>query len=359
MNRTIVIGDMHGCWQEFQQLLEKCGVDVDDRVIALGDIVDRGPASLDVLDYFRHASDARSLKGNHERKHVRSYHGEINPADSQRFARREIGEEMYPDAVTFMDSLPHYIDLPEALLVHGFYEPGVALEEQRTTVLVGTMSGQHYLEKKYNKPWYDLYDEDKPLVVGHLNYLKNGDPLIVEDRVYAIDTGCCKGGRLTALILPDFELVSVPAERNWWQEIRQQYTAKEISGKPPERMTWRELEAILQDTQTVNQTAPINSASNSEAARVKEEAEDLLEEISQLVIKTNEQTMRELRQQYDWDEFSPSKQGRLYDQHIGNRLLAPFLHKARRGEFDIDTLKQKLKTPSAVFELAEKLQKHQ
>ena len=127
-----------------------------NRTIVTGDIVDRGPASLDVLDKFRHASNGRSLKGNHERKHVRSCRGEIRPGDSQRFARRKMGEEVYLDAVGFMVSLPHYRDLPEAFPVHGFYELGVSLEEQRRTVLVGTLSGEHYLEKHYSSQWYEL-----------------------------------------------------------------------------------------------------------------------------------------------------------------------------------------------------------
>ena len=50
--KTFIIGDIHGCFTELQELLDKAGIADDDRIIALGDIVDRGPDSVQVLDFF-------------------------------------------------------------------------------------------------------------------------------------------------------------------------------------------------------------------------------------------------------------------------------------------------------------------
>src|SRR5262249_26309232 len=155
--------------------------------------------------------NASSIQGNHERKHVLSYHGKTPPALSQQIARRQFGEDRYPDAVAAMDSFPRFLELPEALLVHGFFEPGVALSAQRETVLVGTLTGESYLDRRLSVPWYELYDGPKPIVVGHRDYLRTGQPLIHRDRVFGIDTGCCRGSRLTGLLLPGFEVVSVLA----------------------------------------------------------------------------------------------------------------------------------------------------
>ena len=47
----------------------------DDRIIAVGDLVNRGPASEKVLQFFRDTARASSLMGNHERKHIRSAQG--------------------------------------------------------------------------------------------------------------------------------------------------------------------------------------------------------------------------------------------------------------------------------------------
>ena len=218
--KRLIIGDIHGCYAELQELLSKAGVTSSDEIIALGDVVDRGPDSPRVLDFFRRQQNARSLIGNHERKHVRSLAGEIRPAFSQLVTRREIGEAGYGEACAFMNSFDRFIELPEAILVHGFFEPGIALPRQRETVIVGTLSGERYLKRHYDREWYELYDGEKPLIVGHLDYLHTGQPLVWDDRVFCIDTGCCEGGALTGLLLPDFRIVSVPSHGDHWQETR-------------------------------------------------------------------------------------------------------------------------------------------
>jgi len=225
--RRLVIGDIHGCFAELQDLLEKAGVSTEDEIIAVGDIVDRGPETGKVLDWFRGQRNASSLMGNHERKHVRVMRGELRPALAQVIVRQQLGEQAYAAACRFMDSLPRFRELPEATLAHGFLEPGVQAAKQRETVLVGAMSGEQYLRKKYDRPWYDLYAASKPikpLIVGHLVYKENGEPLVVNDVVYCIDTGCCHGLRLTGVLLPEFRIISVPSRRDYWSEQRRQYT---------------------------------------------------------------------------------------------------------------------------------------
>jgi serine/threonine protein phosphatase 1 len=160
--------------------------------------------------------------GNHERKHLRSARGEIEPAASQKITRAQLGDG-YADCLTYLATLPRHSELPEALVVHAFWEPGVPLEQQRDNVLIGTLSGEHYLKKHYAQLWYELYDGPKPLVVGHLDYRHDGEPLVWRDRVYCIDTGCCHGGRLTGLLLPQFRLVSVPARADHWRQTREQF----------------------------------------------------------------------------------------------------------------------------------------
>lgn len=228
--KQLIIGDIHGCFAELIDLLDRAGITSDDEIIAVGDLVDRGPDSPRVLEFFRNNPRARSLLGNHERKHLRSYRKEIPPSLSQQIAREQFGKERYLEAIAFMETLPIFLELPEVFVVHGFFEPNVRLEEQREVVLAGTMSGGGYLQKRYPRPWYELYTEDKPIVVGHLNYLGNGQPLIYHDRVFGIDTGCCHGGTLTGLLLPDFRIVSVPSRKNYWSEIKR---SSEDRTRPP------------------------------------------------------------------------------------------------------------------------------
>jgi serine/threonine protein phosphatase 1 len=218
----LVVGDIHACYQELLDLLDRAGLGADDEIVAVGDLVDRGPANREVLDFFRQRPGASSVLGNHERKHLRWARGELEPAPSQRITRAQLGDT-YADALAFLATFPRHRELPEALVVHGFWEPGEPLERQRDTVLVGTLSGEQYLAKCYARPWYELYDGAKPLIVGHIDYRGDGEPLVWRDRVFAIDTGCCHGRRLTGLLLPAFRFVSVPARADYWEQTRRDF----------------------------------------------------------------------------------------------------------------------------------------
>ncbi len=221
--KRLVIGDIQGCHAELLDLIDKAALSDGDEIISVGDFVDRGPDSPATLAFFRDQPGRRAVKGNHERKHVRAFQGRTEPALSQMITRAQIGEKDYPSACMFMDSLPHYFDLPEAVIVHAFFEPGVELSAQKENVIVGVMSGEHYLKKKFTRPWYELYDGSKPIIVGHHNYTRSDKPFVHRDLVYGIDTGCCHGMALTGIILPDFRLVSVPARADHWKNVSDQY----------------------------------------------------------------------------------------------------------------------------------------
>lgn len=130
--------------------------------------------------------------------------------------RRQVGEDRYPAFCELLATFPRLVELPEVTVVHGFWEPGKAAADQMDTVLGGTLTGEKLLKRKLGRPWYELYDGPKPLVVGHHDHLGNGRPLIWRERVWGLDTSCCRGGRLTALLLPDFQIVSVPSRADYW-----------------------------------------------------------------------------------------------------------------------------------------------
>jgi len=70
--KRLIIGDIHGCYSEFQELLSKAGLSEEDEIIATGDIIDRGPDSPKLLNYFNNHPNAYSVMGNHEHKHILS-----------------------------------------------------------------------------------------------------------------------------------------------------------------------------------------------------------------------------------------------------------------------------------------------
>lgn len=222
--RTLVIGDIHGCWDEFQDLLDKAGVNDDDQIIAIGDLVNRGPENQQVVDYFRKGKhpNLRCIMGNHERGHVKIRSEAINPSISMMYTRWQLGDD-YDKALAYFETLPRYMQLPSALLVHAYYEPGVPLDQQREKVITGSMSAEIYLNETYSRPWYELYDRDEPLICGHRDWSGNMTPFIYKDQVIGIDTRCVYGGSLTGLWLPDFTFVSVPAREDHWLGFREKY----------------------------------------------------------------------------------------------------------------------------------------
>lgn len=224
--KQLVVGDIHGCYAELLALIDKAGLGDGDEIIALGDIVDRGPEPVTVVDFFRHTANTRSLMGNHERKHLRSHYGLLRPALSQvitRWQYKQAGAD-YDAAAAFFATFPLYVELPQAILVHAYLEPDLPLDQQRPEVLVGHISGDHYLQRTYDRPWYELYTRAKPVIVGHHNYTGTDQPFIYRDHIFALDTGACHGLALTGLLLPEFRLLSVPARRDHWHTLRLAYS---------------------------------------------------------------------------------------------------------------------------------------
>ncbi|MBN2431220.1 MAG: metallophosphoesterase, partial [Acidobacteria bacterium] len=84
--KRLIVGDIHGCFDELLALLDRAALAAEDEIIALGDLVDRGPASPRVVDFFQRRSNARSLMGNHEWKHLLLRRDRIDPAPSQELA---------------------------------------------------------------------------------------------------------------------------------------------------------------------------------------------------------------------------------------------------------------------------------
>ena len=72
-SRTIVVGDIHGCFEELQTLLASINFHEKDELISIGDLVDRGPHPKEVISFFMNTPNAYAIMGNHEDKHVRLF----------------------------------------------------------------------------------------------------------------------------------------------------------------------------------------------------------------------------------------------------------------------------------------------
>jgi serine/threonine protein phosphatase 1 len=314
--QTLVIGDIHGCYDELQALLDKVGLTEGDAIVSVGDCVDRGPETPAVLDFFQKTPNAFLIMGNHERKHVRAGRREVKLAQSQQISKIQFGET-YPDALAFMDTLPLYLDLPDALVVHGYFEPGLVLPQQRSTVLCGTMGGDKHLRAAYDRPWYELYEGEKPLLVGHHNYLGRDQPFVYRDRVFGLDTDCVTGRALTGLLLPSFRFISVPSRANHWAQIRQRYSV-ETRNSPKQTV------AVV--------------AWNDDDEKTLLHLIGKVEEKAKLI-------MLELRSEPGFDDLSVKKQAKQFSARTGNGAYAALLHLARLNQLNSATTRKVLKSP--------------
>ena len=348
--KQLIIGDIHGCYAEFLELLDRCGFSEEDEIFALGDIVDRGPDTPRLLEFFSSHKNIRSLMGNHERKHIRSYQGRIRPALSQMITRRQFSEGGYRKMIDFVGRFPIYIELDDALLIHGLYEPGLPLKEQKEKVLIGTMSGETYFLEKYKVPWYQLYDGQKPVIAGHHDYSRSHKPLVINDKVFLIDTGCCYGGALSGLILPDFRIVTIDCKYDYWSRLKKQYADIRLVDKSDEKLTWEQAYELVEGSQKQNKVPKETEDRVENLTILLNEGEENLDKFFRRILEINNQILSDLRNNSDYDQQSQQIQGRLYAQKIKNDLLSPFLHLARKGELTREKLKRRFKTPGKLIE---------
>lgn len=206
MTRTIIIGDIHGCFEEFEALLKKTGAGPSDRIIAVGDLVLKGPSTRRTLDLALSLPNLRCILGNHDLRLLRSWENRtLNDLDLpyQRETIRELGKDM-DQYMSYIATWPFYLELEDCLVVHAGIRPGLPLKDQSESDLVSLRT-----LKPDNRPWYDDYRKTRLIVHGH--WARQG--LVVRENVIGLDTGCVYGKELTCVILPERKIVSVPAAR--------------------------------------------------------------------------------------------------------------------------------------------------
>src|SRR5881227_513746 len=104
--RTIVVGDIHGCYDELGELLARVDLRAQDRVVAVGDLIVKGEQSRAVLDLFMSDPRFSSVIGNHDLALLRYWRGEdvtLKPAQARACAELAMGRERY---AAYLASLP-------------------------------------------------------------------------------------------------------------------------------------------------------------------------------------------------------------------------------------------------------------
>lgn len=225
--RIIFIGDVHGHFDELTALLEKIGYNsTNDRLILLGDLVDRGPKSKEVVTWAR-TNNVECVRGNHDQRYLDirkkiKWHeenpGQTKPSILKNKEKMNLFHTLSEEDLNWIASLPIFIRIPEirTIAVHAGIEPGVEPEKCD----INTMMHIRFLFEK-GKPafldrergfitpehsyfWADKYNLDWNVVYGHhvwnMTSIKQHEGYYGHI-CYGIDTGVCFGGRLTAMIV--------------------------------------------------------------------------------------------------------------------------------------------------------------
>ncbi|MCA9775166.1 MAG: polynucleotide kinase-phosphatase, partial [Candidatus Eremiobacteraeota bacterium] len=228
-----IIGDLHGCAGELEELLGKLGyregTHPDGRTLVfLGDITDRGPRNVDCLNIVRQAVESGGLCvcGNHDNKLKRFLEGrklKVGHGLAETAAElEELSEEEKTEYRTFLDSLiSHYVlDGGNLVVAHaGLKEEyhGKASGRVRSFCMFGDTTGE---TDEFGFPvrldWAADYRGEAHVVYGHtpipeVQWL---------NRTINIDTGCVFGGKLTALRYPEMEIVQVAAAKTYYEPAR-------------------------------------------------------------------------------------------------------------------------------------------
>ena len=234
-----IIGDVHGCCDELEQLLQQLGYERNDggpwahpagrRAIFVGDLVDRGPRIVDTLKTvmsMSQAGTALSVPGNHDIKLKRKLEGrDVTVSHGLDRSLQELEQEtseFRAEVQKFLDGLvSHYVfDDGRLVVAHAGMKAemqGRGSAKVRDFALFGETTGEtdeFGLPVRYN--WAAEYRGRASVVYGHTPV---PEPEWL-NRTINIDTGCVFGGRLTALRWPEKELVSVPARETYADAVR-------------------------------------------------------------------------------------------------------------------------------------------
>lgn len=214
--RTVIVGDIHGCYDELVALLDKAAFSREDRVVSVGDLIVKGEKNREVLDLFIEDERFSAVLGNHDRALVRHWSGEgIALKESQEKVRAELSvdEARYS---AYLQSLPALIDLGSHVVVHAGVRPGVALEGQTIEDLTELRTLGEDRTNREGVAWYEEYNGDKIVLFGHwpAPAPRRGP------RAIGLDTGCVYGYQLTAYIIETGEFLTVEAERAYEQPKR-------------------------------------------------------------------------------------------------------------------------------------------
>ncbi len=234
-----IIGDIHGCYNELNELLDKLGyirnendipVHPDGRkVIFLGDFCDRGSNNTEVLKLAINmvkSGNALAVVGNHDVKLVKYLNGKkvqlTYGLDKTAEELSQQSDDFRKEVHDFMDSLiSHYVlDDGKLVVSHAGIKQeyiGRGSSRVREFCIYGETTGE---TDEFGLPvrldWASDYRGRATIVYGHTP----SNEVQAVNGTFCIDTGCVFGGKLTAMRYPEKEFISVDAHEQYYEPVK-------------------------------------------------------------------------------------------------------------------------------------------
>lgn len=209
MNKLIIYGDIHGCYNEFVLLREKINPQNNDIEVCVGDILTKGKHSVETLDFIM-KHNIKSVLGNHEEKLVRYLKHQKAPKKNP--VKLTLDEEniiasLTEEHIKFLENMPLFLKFGNIIVLHGGLQNNMNLdnlskrEKEKVLRLRYINEEGHFIE--YGKEtkssifWADVYNGSQGFVVyGHQSF----DEVNKSPFALGIDTGCVYGNKLSTAI---------------------------------------------------------------------------------------------------------------------------------------------------------------
>ncbi len=236
---TYAMSDIHGCWREYREALEKIAFSDADRLYIIGDIVDRGPDVSSVLEDVMSRDNVHVLAGNHEymglrvlgkacRKGTKTPLGSLTADDIESCTQwmhdggdrtlrqlKQRGDDFLRRAASFLAELPLYEEVSaggrDYLLVHAGlepFQPGKPLEDYGPEEML-------FNRADYSRPYFS----DRFTITGHMPTFfidsERTGQILHRNHHIAIDCGCVYGCRLGVYCLETGEEFYVESRRGY------------------------------------------------------------------------------------------------------------------------------------------------
>lgn len=232
MYRYFVVGDIHGCFEELMLLIQESGFNpAMDTLVSLGDLTDRGPNSVAILDFFckmTAVGAAVVVEGNHDNKLKRYLKGnkvipkhglQTTLAEFASHPDQEYIKALKTEVLDMLEQSTTVLETEYFIAVHAAYRQGVSHKHSQNLNLYGEVDGS-VDEKGFpnrSDKWKKDYTGSKDVLHGHI-VVDNAPEVfttITGAEIMDLDGGCVFGGELVGIMYPEKKVFKVKAQKDY------------------------------------------------------------------------------------------------------------------------------------------------